>query len=378
MQTVELIICSDGTATTEAPDGNKPIISGFTGSFGGDVVINGVFTAHSAAPDQFIRGQSALIGTPALAASTKYVHSAIDDYNGTGAVIHAHKSVGTTAVGVEGGGDPLVEFATAKKSGYVTGLIKIVSQHLSADGSQAKVLRFRNADGEALLFRTPQWSSLDDVTFVSMNDFVYSQGFAASAGGGTTASGTQLFSGEWIRFWMYFKASSAAGVRDGSEQMMQKSAQVNGESFFDYKDTAGVELALNDQRYPSPVPARFRPNGGVAIIPHPTHPLVVSSCDVKAFELAYYARDEQEHDFMYQDIWFSETPEDVYLHTLPTLTASFSTGKLDLVPYSNRTTSSVTVDTSKTGAFVGSDNIYMTVRNSNGMESNAVLLRAGA
>lgn len=366
----------DGQCSTNFPDGKKPIISGFTGTFGGEVVLNGSFSSDRSAPFHFLRGNPSTLG--AVAIGNCYRHSNRDSYNGNGACIYAPKLAGTTVVGeTPASGRTHTLSFPASRSCFVTGVIKIETESFydAVQSEQLKNLRMRNANDDALLLQIMFWDSSAPENYTNPRHFVKSLGFVGaglSAGYGTPNSAVQQLSGQWIRFLMYYKASSAPGVRDGCSQMLQKPALSNGAVEFDYAESEASIEQVNDQRRTVPF-FRFRPAEKCNFM-YDRDGLVDPLVD--HVEFCYYGREGQIHDIMYDDVWVSDTCEAVWLCTHPTLDESWQSGKIHLAPYTGASSSAIAIDTSGAAPFLLSDNVYAVRVNSNGAESNAVLLRA--
>lgn len=358
----------DNTMSTSYPDGKKSIIESIEGNFGGAVTLLGEFSAYQSQHTHWLRGNPSALGTPALPTSTKYVHSNIDSYNGNGASMYAKKNPGTTAIGVDGGGEAVLSFNEPKRSMYVTFMMKIVNQNLNAgaEGPQIKSHRIRNSAKQAISYRTPQFQSANGVTVDSMQDFCWTAQMQGSSGVGPNEAGNDLIGGTWIRSWMYTCASTAPGIMDGAAQIMQKRATTGG-FYYNYRETGGANLSVNDGRLLNPTP-RMRVANNCCVMPN-----IIDGRDCFAYdyEWPYYSRSLQEFYVLIDDFRLSETPEGVWAHNLPTLTQSLIAGKVSDIPYYNRTSSVIELNAISVAPFVAGDDIYFTVINSNGVESNA-------
>ncbi|QNK59312.1 hypothetical protein [Paenibacillus sp. PAMC21692] len=358
--------------TTEAEDGFMPTITGFSGELNGEMTLDGFFSAKNSSQSFFLKGDSGNIGIPAF--GNEYKHSDVDSYGEHGACIAAPKIAGNTNIGtLASGSDSSIPLDEPTDEFFFTGMIKLVTENYGGADAQVKIFRLRNENAEALMYATPQWAG-SGATRGAVQDFVWSVGFNGSSGYGTHESGAAILSGEWVRVFMYYKASSELGVFDGAQLMARKSSATN-ELFFQFRESDSEQSNFNDWRKKGvqTLPAIFKPAKVANIFDRATPPRSKYLADML---MPYYARANQVFECRLDCIYGNDSMESVWLANSDDINIAFATGKLELQKQISRTENRIVIDASTLGNLDISDNIYAIVVNSNRQPSTGILVRA--
>lgn len=356
-----------------AEDGNFPTVSSATGTFGSDITLNGFFSAKNSSQTFFYKGDPDNVGV-ALFGNT-YKSSLADSYSGNGACLSAPKNEGQTGIGELLTGNHRTITFTPSNEFFFTGVMKIITTDFGdSTDSQIKVFRFRNADGDALMLATPQWTGAG-ATYNTMRDFIYTNGLDSTSALGESAGGDAMVSGEWVRFLMYYRGSDEINILDGSQFYARKDTS-NGECFFQFFDN---DRAVNDWRKNNglDIPVIFKPSAN-NINMFSKNPLFPFTDNVVAdLECPYYARDSQVFEVRLDCLYGNNSMESVVYTNNENINIALESGKIEFARQISRNGTQIIVDTSVVSSrFLSSENVYEFVINSNRQPSAARLARA--
>lgn len=355
-------------SSTEWIDGKRPKVSSVTGtvSNGQSITISGYFSSKR--NGDWYQGiyQPAQAGTYPI---PSYGVTTSDSFLGTGACIVANTVLGLPWTAQ---GNPIINFGNHDEC-YYSYMRKTVMNVWgdNAEGLQIKLERpliksggHTGALSSIIFYNTTGANSYAGTGQTQMSWEANSA--SPSYGSPTNASLTEHF-GAWVRTWGYHR-KNASSTSNGAVFYCIKN-ETSKTCYFNF--TGGGKNANDSRTGSSSLTPFFNPRY-VAESSNGTYDGIGQE-----FWLPFFKRNSAQLDMYVDGLIINDSPESVWLINGTNVDTAMATGKAVHIPQSSRSGSTITA-TVWLGDLLTSDNIYVTVFNSNGTYSTPVLARAAS
>lgn len=340
-------------------DGNRAVINSFSGVIdnGQTLTLNGHFSADRNG-ELFTRiATTAQVGQELV---PSYVVSTGDSWYGTGASLVAETTDGNSWKA--GSASPIITHESLTEFYYSLRFkIEVIDYGVGAEAPQIKFQRplvFSGHEGTLL----PILFFNEDGTTNQLQANYYGQ--ASSSYYSEDQAVLDNIWEDWHTSIGYYKFNNS-GKKDGCVFQFMKNEN-SKLPYFNFLNAANINC--NDQRFTGDLNEFFNPVYYFESL--------LSPQNSTQFWLPFFKRNSTVINMWIDGLIANSSPESVWLIAGDDIDVAHSTGKAVHIPQTSRSLTEIVV-TVYMGDFIPSDDIYVYVRNSNGRNSEPVLVRAG-